>query len=137
MRRLIAIVLFLVAGTVLAADLTVTVPAAAVAKATEMCDVLRTELHVRAADWPNDLCATMFTRIGLRVYVDRYERAGAQQTIDAAVQAEINLFDANWTPPYTAAYCGDDILDEEYGEQCDDGNNDNGDGCDFRCRIEP
>jgi len=32
-------------------------------------------------------------------------------------------------------FCGDGILDP--GEECDDGNNVNGDGCDENCRIEP
>jgi len=32
------------------------------------------------------------------------------------------------------SYCGDGILDE--GEQCDDGNDDNGDGCSAVCLIE-
>lgn len=137
MKRLIVIVLFLAAGVASAADLTVTVPSAAVPKAVEMCEVLRLELRVRASEWNNDLCASIFTRIGLRVYVQREERQGAQQLIDAAVQAEIEQFDINWAPPYTSAYCGDDILDEEFGEECDDGNTIPGDGCTQRCKIEP
>ncbi len=32
-------------------------------------------------------------------------------------------------------YCGDGVLDP--GEECDDGNNDNGDGCSDSCSIEP
>jgi cysteine-rich repeat protein len=137
MKRLIAIALFLAAGAVSAADLTVTVPSAAVPKAVEMCEVLRGELRVRASEWSNDLCATIFTRIGMSVYVGRVERRGATQTVDDAVQAEIDLFDANWARPYTPARCGDGTLDEEFGEECDDGNNDNGDGCNFKCLIEP
>ena len=34
-------------------------------------------------------------------------------------------------------YCGDGILQSPYGEQCDDGNNDDGDFCSAICRIEP
>jgi cysteine-rich repeat protein len=34
-------------------------------------------------------------------------------------------------------YCGDGILQTSYGEECDDGNNDNGDFCSAICRIEP
>jgi cysteine-rich repeat protein len=34
-----------------------------------------------------------------------------------------------------AGTCGDGVLDE--GEECDDGNNENGDGCDFSCFAEP
>ena len=137
MKRLIAIALFLAASSLSAADLTVAVPSAAVPKAVEMCEVLRLELRVRAAEWGNDLCASIFTRIGLRVYVQRQERQGAQQLIDAAVQAEIDQFDADWASPYTSAYCGDDVWDVEFGEECDDGNTTQGDGCDHKCRIEP
>ena len=137
MKRLIAIVLFMAASIAPAADLTVVVPSSAVPKAQEMCEVLRLELHVRAAEWSNDLCASIFTRIGLRVYVQRQERQGAQQLIDAAVQAEIEQFDADWAEPFTRAYCGDTITDVEFGEQCDDGGIEPGDGCDQRCQIEP
>ena len=136
MKRYLAMFLFLVAGFASAADLTVTVPASAVPKAVEMCELLRQEIRVRAGEWSNDLCATLFLRVGLRVYVDRFGRQGAQQTIDDAVQAEIDTYDTNWPVPYTAAYCGDGVTDIEFGEECDDGNTVPGDGCDEGCRNE-
>jgi len=34
-------------------------------------------------------------------------------------------------------YCGDGILQTAFGEQCDDGNNNDGDFCSSICRIEP
>ena len=34
-------------------------------------------------------------------------------------------------------YCGDGILQSLYTEECDDGNNDNGDFCSATCKIEP
>jgi cysteine-rich repeat protein len=136
MKRLIALVLFLAASLTAATDLTVTVPQAAVAKAVEMCDVIRVELRVRSTDWNNDTCASVFTRIGLRVYVQRQERQGQQQAVDDAVQAEVDLFDANWPVPFIRAYCGDGILDAEFGEECDDGGNEDGDGCSARCKNE-
>lgn len=34
-------------------------------------------------------------------------------------------------------YCGDGILQTQFGEECDDGNNDNGDFCSATCVIEP
>jgi len=34
-------------------------------------------------------------------------------------------------------YCGDGILQTQFGEECDDGNNDNGDFCSSICKIEP
>ena len=34
-------------------------------------------------------------------------------------------------------YCGDGILQTQFNEECDDGNNDNGDFCSATCQIEP
>jgi cysteine-rich repeat protein len=34
-------------------------------------------------------------------------------------------------------YCGDGILQTQYSEECDDGNNDNADFCSAICKIEP
>jgi cysteine-rich repeat protein len=34
-------------------------------------------------------------------------------------------------------YCGDGILQTSFGEECDDGNNENGDFCSAICKIEP
>jgi len=36
----------------------------------------------------------------------------------------------------SGAFCGDGVLDTDAGEQCDDGNNENGDGCSLECQIE-
>ncbi len=49
-----------------------------------------------------------------------------------------------WRGPYThveckyyeITWCWDWVLDFDYGEQCDDGNNINGDWCDANCKIE-
>jgi len=42
-----------------------------------------------------------------------------------------NLTCSGWSP-----YCGDGILQIEYGEECDDNNNVSGDGCDAVCKTE-
>ena len=42
-----------------------------------------------------------------------------------------NLTCDGWAP-----YCGDGILQSGYGEECDDGNNVSGDGCDPVCKTE-
>jgi cysteine-rich repeat protein len=52
----------------------------------------------------------------------------------ADVQSAIASAIINIDGQYCAAYCGDGELDP--GEQCDDGNNVNGDGCDSNCLIE-
>ena len=33
-------------------------------------------------------------------------------------------------------FCGDGVIDEEIGEECDDGNLRNNDGCNTQCKIE-
>ncbi|MFQ6083623.1 MAG: DUF4215 domain-containing protein [Candidatus Aminicenantia bacterium] len=38
---------------------------------------------------------------------------------------------SGWAP-----YCGDGIVQSEYGEECDDGNNESDDGCDAVCKDE-
>jgi cysteine-rich repeat protein len=137
MKRAMPILLFLVAGLAFAANLTVTIPSAAVPNAQDMCEELRLELRIRTADWTNDVCASFFTRIGVRVFVGRVERRGLVQQQDAAVQAALDQFDADWPPLMAAATCGDGVLDTEFGEECDDGNLVDGDGCDGTCSIEP
>lgn len=134
MKRILLLLLLLPA-MVSAAQVTITVPPAVVAQVGNICDKLRIELHIRTADWSTEACAETFTRYGVRTYVERVERRSQQQTIDSAVQAEIDLFDVNW-PRIEPVRCGDSTTDAEYGEECDDGNTTSGDGCDERCRNE-
>ena len=54
---------------------------------------------------------------------------GAYSTTIAGRQCDINC--------QFGPYCGDGILQSIYNEQCDDGNNDNGDFCSATCTIEP
>lgn len=54
---------------------------------------------------------------------------GAYSTTIAGRQCDV---DCEFGP-----YCGDGILQSIYSEECDDGNNDNGDFCSATCLIEP
>lgn len=136
MRTTLVILLFLLAPMAWAADLTVTVPSAAVPEALSRCDELRVTFKVRAAEWNNNLCATVFTRLGLRSFTASQEQADATQTITDAVQTAMSQFDANWPEPFVSAYCGDGTIDTEFGEECDDNNSIPGDGCDEACLNE-
>lgn len=136
MRKAIALLLFLLAPMAWAADLIVTVPSAAVTDALARCEELRVVYRVRTAEWSNNLCATVFTRLGLRNFTSSQERQDATQTITDAVAGALSQFDADWVEPFTSAYCGDGTLDVEFGEECDDGNSTPGDGCDEACLIE-
>lgn len=136
MKKILTILMILTASASMAADLIVTVPAAAVPDALARCDELRVTYKVRAAEWDNDLCATVFTRLGLRNFTVSQERKDATQTVTDAVQTAIGQFDLDWAEPFVSAYCGDDIIDVEFGEECDDGNSTPGDGCDEQCLNE-
>lgn len=135
MRILILALLLLASpgwGVTLACDL----PTAAVSDAGAACEKLRQDLRVSSSAWSNDLCATELARRGLRQYHRAIENNANQATADAATSAAMDLFDTNFPLPYTPAYCGDGTWDEEFGEGCDDGNNENGDGCDASCNVE-
>lgn len=55
-------------------------------------------------------------------------------TVTASVSdgPEVSVVTFEWT--VAAPFCGDDVLDD--GEQCDDGNMNDGDGCSAMCEIE-
>ena len=119
----------------LAADLTCTLPAASVARGIELCEELRLNMHIRTAEWSNDICATQFLRIGLRIGERKSTERAAREAVADDIDIAINTFDADW-PMLVRAKCGDGTLDTEFGETCDDGNTTNGDGCDESCQTE-
>lgn len=134
MKR-IAILILLLPGLASAADLTCTVPAASVTRAVELCDELRLELKIRTAEWDNDVCATQFLRVGLRSGERRSTEKASRRTVRDDLDIAISAFDTDW-PRLIGASCGDGTLDTEFGETCDDGNREIGDGCDDSCQIE-
>ena len=143
MKTILALILLLAAGSVLAADLTVTVPAAAVTEASAQCDRQRVLLRIRPADWNNNVCATVMVRLGVRTSLLQEENEASRAAVVAvtnassvSAQAELNAFDVNFPLPVTPADCGDSIVDTEFGEECDDGNTVSGDGCDEGCQDE-
>lgn len=60
---------------------------------------------------------------------DAVGETGDYSTTIAGRQCDV---DCQWGP-----YCGDGILQTIYDEECDDGNNDDGDFCSAVCTIEP
>lgn len=129
MRYLTWLLLSLIPTVALAqAELTVTIPAEAITVSSAQCDRQRVVLKVRAADWNNDVCATIMTRLGLRTSLEQEQNANKQVLVTAAVsvgnnaaQSEMNDFDVEFPLPVTPAVCGDSITDTEFGEDCDDG----------------
>ena len=126
----------LFAGTASAANLTCTVPPAAVARAVEMCEALRVSIPVNAANWSNDVCASEFLRRGLRDFDAKFTAAAARQIVKNNVSDTLATFDAAYPVAAVAAVCGDGTVDTEFGEVCDDGNRVSGDGCDENCEVE-
>jgi cysteine-rich repeat protein len=132
---LLCLSLILFSGTAQSADLTCTIPAANVTRGVELCEELRLKLRVRSSEWDNDVCATQFLRIGMVAG----ERVSATKTANTTVSGDVNdavvLFQSTWARP-TPVACGDGTLDTEFGEECDDGNSTNGDGCSDACVSE-
>ncbi len=138
MKKSIAIGLLVLgfAHSAIAADLICVLPAAYVTRGVELCEELRLKLHIRSSEWDNDVCATQFLRIGLLTGDKASIKRASQITVNQAVNDAVDAFRIDW-PSLVAANCGDGTLDTEFGETCDDGNTDNGDGCDDSCIIEP
>jgi cysteine-rich repeat protein len=112
-----------------AANVTCTVPAAQVSRAVELCEALRIDIPVRAADWSLTICANELLRRGLRQFEASYTKRTA-----VANALDTNL--SNHPSVAIRAFCGDGTVDTEFGEECDDGNTDAGDGCDSACQNE-
>jgi cysteine-rich repeat protein len=134
-RILISLFVIAFAGTALAADIVMTVPDPAVPRIVELCQDLRLRLNIRVADWSNEVCATEAFRIGMREVDKRVETADVHAVTRTQVKDSLVVWDANF-PRTPAAFCGDNTLDVEFGEQCDDGNRIGGDGCDRSCQTE-
>ncbi len=89
-----------------------------------------------------------FSCVGVRVCGNGVIEPGEDPFCDAAVAAEKGGPVAACTPgcqlvggtPKSSAsdqvYCGNGIIDSSDGEQCDDGNQVNGDGCSTSCLLE-
>ncbi len=135
-RVLLGLIVLAFATPAHAANLTCTVPSAAVSRASELCDLLRISQHVRSADWDNSICASEFLRRGLRAFEATVTKAAARQAGKLQLRQTLNDWDTDFPLAVIAARCGDGTLDSEYGEECDDGNTADEDGCDSSCRDE-
>ena len=127
--------LALFSGAATAANLTCTVPAENVARTIEICEELRIELRQRVGDWSNNKCASQLLRVGLFAEDRRMAKNSARVISRESIATAVNDFQSTWLSPEPAA-CGDLIVDFEFGETCDDGNTENGDGCSNACGIE-
>ncbi len=129
--------IFIVPGA-MALTPTCEIPVEAETRFAELCEIVRREHRIRTADWSEDACATNFMRIGVRTLELKHRAGNAQETMRDIVQTDMSTFDVDFTDEQVAleTSCGDGTTDVEFGETCDDGNRDSGDGCDGRCKIE-
>ena len=77
------------------------------------------------------IALTTITGCGVRGNLNGQSDASDVNVADASLNDDVDAFVG---PTTDAAACGDGV--QEAGEQCDDGNNINGDGCSANCRLE-
>jgi cysteine-rich repeat protein len=109
-----------------------TVPTDAIPRAQAMCDLVRVDMRVTTANWSNDACASEFLRRGLRDYDAGVVEKESRETVRNDVRDALATFDADF-PRIPRAFCGDNTIDSEFGEICDDGNQISRDGCSDSC----
>ena len=121
----------------MAADITLTVPNASLTRIGELCEDLRQQLRISTDSglWSNELCAAEAFRIGMREIDRRVETRAARATVNDQVTTSLDSWDTNF-PRTPASVCSDSVIDTEFGEQCDDGNLVDLDGCDSSCQTE-
>jgi cysteine-rich repeat protein len=82
---------------------------------------------------------TATTTINLSICGNEIVDAGEQcDVLGETGQYSTTILGRQCTPTCRfGPYCGDGILQTQFSEQCDDGNNNNGDFCSATCKIEP
>ena len=136
MVRIISVIFFLLIATPAPAlDLVCTVPPQLIGMKSQLCEDLRQELRVRFSQWTDSNCASEYLRRGLLADERDSKRNAARKTVNDDVNNAVDQFLQFWPVP-TAARCGDGELDQEFGEECDDGNTTNNDGCSESCENE-
>lgn len=113
------------------------IPAPGYARFQALCELLRIEARQLPADWNEGKCGSEFLRRGKARFGVSREGARARRTVDKAEQNEANALEAMHPAGWTPTFCGDAILQAEFGEACDDGNDVDGDGCETNCKISP
>ncbi len=142
-KSLPVLLFFVVAGVASAATITIgDLPGTAVANLLTQCEELRKSLGRSPADWasgvdPQSNCAKEFLRIGSRHFTRETALRVRNADKEAFITADMATYDVDFPKPVTA-FCGDGTIDnfDSFAEECDDGNNDNDDGCDATCNNE-
>lgn len=152
MRRALLLLVCLVclcSGPGEAADVCMNVPNAMVSPARDTCEYIRITRRFAADSFGDEQCAEELFRIGLRVATrQRIEAEKEEEKQTEIRQARVTFDDlfpmAEARPgrpdPPRVMQCGDGIVDNDptipYVEECDDGNDEDGDGCSATCTSE-
>ena len=118
MTRLIAFLL-LVSAPLMAAEVSITVPNTAIPRALELCDEIRTEFRIREAEFSNEVCAEIMFREGLRQFEIKKARREILEQTNGLREQRVGAWEQSFPEPFTRAFCGDGIVDLEFGEECD------------------
>ncbi len=115
-----------------------TVPGDIVPEILALCEDTRIGRRVPILDWTTSDCASDFLQRGARTTFRNRARSDANSIADKSVGDAMELFDLNFPSPsiLKATRCGDGVIQAEFGEECDDGNNERGDGCTADCLTE-
>jgi cysteine-rich repeat protein len=136
MRKLtLVIASVFLSGSAMAADVTVSIPASAVAASDEICLAVQLKYH-KPSSMTRQQCAQLIFNEGLRKYYRELKLEDARSDARVAAAVLTDALDSALPDPLVAAECGDGVLDVVYNESCDDGNRTAGDGCDPDCQTE-
>ncbi len=136
MRFLIAtIVLLFVSPAFAEVPLSFSIPDARAARMQIVCEAERVNLRYRSDAWDRHICARLIYNECLGGIDDRLVKTQANSTRRTTIQSARAQRILDFPNP-APSICGDSVIDGEFGETCDDGNNEDGDGCDQSCTIE-
>ena len=140
MRWILLLVAMVVASPALAqtTSITCTVPSANLTRIGQLCESLRIRMRVSDVTWDNEMCADNVLRVGFSEIERTNTTATVKRESNTTVNDAVGDFTSTWPPP-PKSFCGDNVVNPEvpFNEECDDGNNVDGDGCDSSCRNEP
>ncbi len=142
------LLLALVALPAYAVEVTINLPDEVQTEDLPMCEELRKQMKATPASWSSKVCVEELTRRGLREFKrDTVVRESETQR-QSDLTTERDLYDARFPvdepvagrpDPPNIMRCGDGELENDptipYVEECDDGNDVDGDGC-SACTID-
>ncbi len=150
----LVLLMSLMSTPTLSGEATATIPpGGASANGATQCENLRVFYGFRMSDWIGepgptddfDACASLSMRAGLLEETVRQANISHSDTMNVcssiandARDETISDFHIDWPLPFPQVACGDGILDDgvDGNEECDDGNTEDGDGCDGGCQNE-